>query len=161
MLELITKEAQSMNLYVNAYDLGLAGDTLALALLTWVESGLKTRREVTVWATYEPDARIIGRRWLDRSGVEYRTAEGMVGDVASPAVFLLSDRAKGSGHQYGGVVFMSTRRFVELMSSEAELDFDCSGCGRFYSALPFLEQGDDAYCTECAPQLDMFAAEVV
>ena len=148
-----------MKLYVNAYDIEQNSETLPLALLTWIESGLKEPREVVVWASEYPHSdQRSSRNHLARVGVPYETHDGLLGQALPlPVVFLLNAVVPERGRIEKGMFLIDTLNFIRIMSSEAVLDYECAGCGSFWSQLPFMEQGDDAYCTNCAPRLDLFS----
>ncbi len=156
-----------MKAYVNAYVFGRSGvgEQLQLALLTWIESAKD--REIVVYSTYSEDALFAASYWLERSGIPFETREGHIPGSVLPhdegSVVLVADpnAAFGEVLQSGGNLFMRTSRFVELMSSEADIDFECTGCGKFYSTLPFLETGREILCTDCAPQMSLFSEEIV
>ena len=150
-----------MNVYIEAHSLKRWGTPLVLALLTWKES--KEDRRVVVHSTDEADARDIGEELLDRCGIPFKTERILVGDhiVEEGEGDVILVEPLFETRALRGNLCMNPDRFIELMSSDCDLDFECSGCGRFYSVLPFLETDTEAYCSDCAPQMSLFGQEVM
>ncbi len=150
-----------MNVYIEAHSLKRWGTPLVLALLTWKES--KEDRRVVVHSSDEADARDVGEELLDRCGIPFKTESVLVGcyivEEGEGDVILVEPLS--SPLALRGNLCMNPDRFIELMSSDCDLDFECSRCGSFFSVLPFLETEHEAYCSRCAPQLSLFGQEVM
>lgn len=149
-----------MKVYVHARRGLIRYPQMMLALLTWVELGRD--REVVVWSALgAEEAAQVGRRYLN-SSIPFSAIEECKATLveldAAHQVILTDDETFAKTVEFLGNMAMHPEKFIEVMCGDADLDFECTGCGSFFSELPFLESGVDVLCSNCAPR---FAFEEV
>ena len=151
-----------MKVYVHAYRGLVKYPELKLALLTWVESA--EDRQVVIWSGLgAAEAAEVGRRCLN-SSIPFAAIEECVETMreldSAHQLILSDDELFQHTVETLGNMSMHPHAFAELVHGDAYLDFECSGCGRFFSELPFLETDIGAYCSNCAPRLSLFEGAV-
>ena len=144
-----------MKVYVHARRGLIRYPEIVLALLTWVESARD--REVVVWSVLGADeAEQVGRRYLN-SSIPFEAIEeckATLSDLdAAHQVILTDDETFAGIAEFLGNMAMHPSKFAELVHGDAYLDFECFGCGNFFSELPFLETEIGAYCSNCSPRM--------
>lgn len=144
-----------MKVYIHAHRGLIRYPEVVLALLTWVESARD--REVVVWSALgAEEAEQVGRRYLN-SSIPFKALDECMATIAdldaAHQVILTDDETFTKTVEYLGNMAMHPTKFAELVHGDAYLDFECYGCGRFFSELPFLETDIGAYCSNCSPRM--------